>query len=202
MKKILLVIAFLNFSFAFSQCTITGADQLQVGERQVYKATGNEDSCTDCYQWIYQDQKFLLENDTHQSEITLKGAVPGEAVLALEIDTKNGKLKCKKTVKVIAPTTNILAGDLLKCDIPVEAFKEIRVANDKVAFEPETSEKKYTYLWTVTYRGGAKKVSSDQKPQFDFSNGNVIDNVELQVTFDRCTKKISKSYDTNFWYFF
>ena len=31
---------------------------------------------------------------------------------------------------------------------------------------------------------------------------NVIDYVELQVKMGVCIKKISKSYDTNFWYFF
>lgn len=201
MKKFLFFLAVLNFSFASSQCTIDGADQLQVGERQVYKATTAAAPCENCYEWIYLDQKVLLENGTHQSEITLKGAVPGEAVLNLELKTKNGKTKCKKMVKVIAPTSNILPGDSAKCDLPVEAFKEIRAGDHQVVFEPETSDTNYTYLWTVTYRDGSQKTSSDRKARFSYM-GSVIDNVEMKVTFEKCTKKISKNYDTNFWYFF
>ena len=64
MKKILFLTVLLNSIFAFSQCTITGADQLQVGERQVYTATNSEADCESCYQWTYLDQKIILESDT------------------------------------------------------------------------------------------------------------------------------------------
>lgn len=202
MKKSLLLINVLLINLFYSQCTISGADQIQVGERQVYHANEIEPACTDCYHWTYLDQKVLLENDTNSKEITLKGAVPGEAVLSLQIKANGGNQKCQKSLAVIAPTSNLIAGDAAKCEIPVQVFKETRVEGNKVQFEPETGEGKYTYLWTVTYRNGSKKTSADKKAQFDYSMQSVIDSVELLVKKDVCSKKISKSYDTNFWYFF
>ena len=202
MKKFLFAITLLNFSFGFAQCTITGADQLQVGERQIYTATSSDPECADCYRWSYMDQKILLESDTQKNDLTIKGAVPGEALLSLEIKTKNGTVKCDKLIKVIAPTSNILTNDNVKCDIGVTSFKEVRVADNKVSFEPENTDKNLSYSWTVFYRGGTIKKSTDKKPQFDYSDNHVIDKVEMEVFLNRCSTKFSKSYDTNFWYFF
>ena len=202
MKAILFLIALLNSCFAFSQCLIAGSDQIQVGERKIYEADETESDCNDCYQWTYHDQKVLLETDTHRKQITLKGAVPGEAVLFLEISTKEGNQKCQKSVNVISPTTNLIAGDAAKCKIAVEAFKETRIKDNVVQFEPEIADDQSTFLWTVTYRNGSKKTSADRKATFDYSMQNVINEVELKVKVDLCSKKISKTYDTNFWYFF
>ncbi len=199
MKKNLLFISLFLFSFFYSQCIISGSDQIEVGERQIYKATETEILCSNCYQWTYLDQKVLLENDDNQNEITLKGSVPGESILSLEI---NGKTKCQKSISVIAPTKNLTVGDSGKCDIALEVFKETRLEGDKVLFEPEIGEGKFTFLWTVHYRNGFKKTATDKAAQFDYSVQNVIDYVELQVKMGVCIKKISKSYDTNFWYFF
>lgn len=202
MKKKLLFINLLLFNFFYSQCTISGADQIQVGERQAYQATDIGFSCTDCHEWSHLDQKVFLENDTKGSEIILKGALPGEATLKLEVLAKGGNLKCQKSITVIAPTKNLVAGAVEKCNIDLEAFFETRIEGNKVMFEPEIDEGKVTYLWTVTYRSGSIKTSTDKKPQFDYSNQEVIDLVELQVKKEVCTKKVSKMYDTNFWYFF
>lgn len=144
----------------------------------------------------------MLENDINGKEITLKGAVPGEAVLSLEIKANGGNQKCQKSLTVIAPTTNLIPGDAGKCEIPVQVFKEIRIENNKVQFEPESADGKYTYLWTVTYRDGTKKTSANKIAQFEFSMQSVIDSVELLVKKEVCSKKVSKTYDTNFWYFF
>ena len=84
----------------------------------------------------------------------------------------------------------------------MEAFKEIKVGEKKVAFEAESAEENYTYLWTAFYRDGTQKTSTDRKPQFDVTNDHVIDRLELQITLKSCTKKILKSYHSNFWYFF
>jgi hypothetical protein len=90
MKKMLLFIVLLTFCFGFDQCVISGPDQIQVGERQVYKETENNLSCNDCYEWSYLDQKVLLESNSSSNEITLKGSLPGEAILSLEIKGKEG----------------------------------------------------------------------------------------------------------------
>lgn len=202
MKKNLLFISLFLFNFFYSQCTISGADVIEVGSRQAYQATDIGFSCTDCHQWSHLDQKVFLENETYGSEIILKGALPGEATLKLEVLAKEGNLKCQKSITVIAPTRNLVAGEIAKCDIPLENFFETRIEGNKVMFEPEIDEGKVTYLWTVTYRSGSIKTSTDKKPQFDYSNQEVIDLVELQVKKEVCTKKVSKTYDINFWYFF
>lgn len=202
MKKTLLIISVFLFNFFYSQCTISGADVIEVGSRQTYQATDIDFSCTDCFEWTYLDQKVLLENDTNSKEITLKGAVPGEAILSLEVAAKGGNLKCQKSITVIAPTTNLVAGETEKCNISVEVFKETKIEGDKVQFEPEAAEGKFSYLWTVNYRNGTVKKSDKKIAQFDYSMQNVIDSVELLVKKEVCTKTISKKYDTNFWYFF
>lgn len=202
MKKFLLFFAVLNFSILFSQCAITGAETIEVGEKQIYKVTGQGDICADCYEWSYPDQKIIFEGETNKSEIKLKGSVPGDAVFSVKINSINNPLKCSKQIKVIEPTTNFRAGDNEKCEIQVEAFKEIKVGEKKVAFEAETAEENYTYLWTAFYRDGTQKKSTHRKPQFEVTNDHVIDKVEVQVTLKTCTKKISKSYHSNFWYFF
>lgn len=201
MQKIYVFFCSVFFVFNFAQCTIDGSDQIQVGEKQNYFAAKNQD-CKDCYQWIHLDQKVILESDTNKNEITLKGTVPGEAILFLEIASEKGISKCQKLIQVTVPTTEILPAHSSKCDLAIDSFREIRVAGNQVIFEPETSENNLTYLWTVTYRSGAKKVSSARKAGFEYSNDDVIDHVDLKVVFNKCIKKISKVYDANFWYFF
>lgn len=202
MKKFLLSLAVLNFGILFSQCTITGAETVEVGEKQIYKVTAQGDVCVDCYEWSYPDQKIIFEGETNKVEIKVKGSVPGDAVFSVKINAKTNPVKCSKQITVIEPATKFRAGDTEKCEIPVEVFKEIKVGEKKVAFEAESAEENYTYLWTAFYRDGTQKTSSDRKPQFEVTNDHVIDKVELQVTLKTCTKKILKSYQSNFWYFF
>ena len=202
MKNFLLFSAILNFTILFSQCTITGPETIEVGEKQVYKVTGQVEVCADCYEWIYLDEKIIFEGDTNKNEVKIKGSVPGDAVFSAAINSKNNPLKCNKQIKIIEPTTKFRAGDTEKCDIPVEVFNEKRSSEKIIVFEAETTEKNYTYLWTVTYRDGTKKTSSNQKGEFEVTNNHVIDQMELQVSLNGCTKKISKSYHVNFWYFF
>ena len=115
---------------------------------------------------------------------------------------KNGKAKCEKLIEVIVPTSNTISNDNVKCDLAVNSFKEVRAIDKMVVFEPETSETNLKLNWTVTYRNGEIRKSSEIKPKFDYSNDHVIDKVEMEVFLNRCTAKISKSYNANFWYFF
>ncbi len=192
----------LNFVVASAQCTIVGADQIQVGERQNYSVMNAAENCVNCYQWTHLDQKIILESDTKANPLTLKGAVPGKAKLSLEIRGANALAKCSKVIKVIAPTSNVLTVNEPKCNILVDGFKEIRVSNNVVSFEPNTTESGFSYKWTVIYRSGNEKISTDKKGTFDFSNDNVIDKVELEILVNQCTKTITKTYNNYFWWFF
>ena len=202
MKKFILVIALLFYAGLFSQCNIIGADQIQVGERQNYTAEISADSTVNNYEWIYLDQKMIPQNDLNQNVLTVKGSVPGKSVLSLKIKAAGKTYNCKKSIEVIAPLSVALDVNAQKCDIEIEAFKEIRVSNTTVAFEAIAAVNSFTYQWTIHYRNGSKKVSNEKVGKFDYSNENVIDQVDLNITDKKCTKKISKTYNYNFWYFF
>lgn len=202
MKKLLFLLAVLNFSFAISQCAITGADQVQVGERQNFTAEISADSKANSYEWIYLNQKMIPQSELNQNVLTVKGSVPGKSVLSLEIKTAAGISKCEKSIEVIAPLSVALDINAQKCNIEIDAFKEVRISDNNVAFEAIGPNNNFNYQWTVHYRNGSKKVSNEKVGTFDFSNEKVIDLVELNITDKKCTKKISKTYNHNFWYFF
>lgn len=202
MKKLLLLLAVLNFSFAISQCTITGADQVQVGERQTYSVEVSKDLLANSYEWIYMDQKMIPQSELNLNALTVRGSVPGKSVLSLEIKTAAGTSKCEKSIEVIAPLSVSLDSNAQKCNIEIDAFKEVRISDTNVALEAIAPNNNFNYQWTVHYRNGSKKVSNEKVGTFDFSNEKVIDLVELNVTDKQCTKKISKTYNHNFWYFF
>ena len=61
MKKYFLIFGLLSFMFSSAQCTIIGADQVQVGERQTYSVENGMADCSDCYEWSYLDQKIILD---------------------------------------------------------------------------------------------------------------------------------------------
>ena len=123
-----------------------------------------------------------------QYVLTVKGSVPGKSVLSLKIKAAGKTSNCNKSIEVIAPLSVSLDVNAQKCDIEIEAFKEIRVSNTIVAFEAIAADNSFTYQWTIHYRNGSKKVSNDK--------------VDLDITDKKCTKKISKTYNHNFWYFF
>jgi len=201
MKKNLLFLAILNFSFAFSQCTISGADEVQVGERQIYTAEIMADELENSYEWIYLDQKVIPEGDLLQKSLIVKGSVPGTSVLSLQITKNKDRVKCQKTIKVIAPKSTVFPGEP-NCDIKVLSFSETRTSNSSVVFEPDYIDKNYSYKWIVTYRSGRVENSAESKGTFKYANDNVIDKVELHIVAGLCSKNIVKPYETNFWYFF
>ncbi|WP_313504364.1 hypothetical protein [Kaistella carnis] len=202
MKKLSLLLAVLNFSFAISQCTITGAAQVQVGERQTYSVEVSKDLPANSYEWIYMDQKMIPQSELNLNSLTVKGSVPGKSVLSLEIKTAAGTSKCEKSIEVIAPLSVSFDSNAQKCNIEIDAFKEVRISDTNVALEAIAPNNNFNYQWTVHYRNGSKKVSNEKVGTFAFSNEKVIDLVELNVTDKKCTKKISKTYNHNFWYFF
>jgi hypothetical protein len=198
MKKSLLFIALLNFSFVFSQCTISGADQIQVGERQNYTAEIRADYAPNSYQWIYLDQKIIPQSEVDQNFLIAKGSDLGKSMLTLEIKNAKGKIKCQKEITVIAPIANVFQ-ETSNCN-DIVSFKEIKISNETVVFEPNSSEGKYTYNWVVSYRSGKKDLSDQKSGKFTYSNQDLIDQVELVIKDGKCSKKITKTYDTNFWY--
>lgn len=202
MKNLTFLFAMLSFSLFSAQCVIKGPDQVQVGEKQLYTVDSNQEPCTNCLQWKHDDQNLIFETETNIPQVTIKGSVPGTAVLSVEGKSATGLLKCEKTIQIIAPLESILAPEKVECDIKVEELREFKTAQNKVTFESAPVGKNYTYTWTVTYRSGEKKISTDKTPQFDFSNENVISEVELKVNTPKCTRKLSKSYNDYFWYFF
>lgn len=202
MKNLLCFLALFIFGFISAQCVITGADQLQVGEKQVYTVALDSGSCEDCYRWSHEGQNIIFESGTRISEVTLKGAVPGKAIVNLNLKLPRGSQKCEKVISVIAPLTSILIPATKDCDIRVEGIKEFKSGSNTVTFEAGETGSDQAYMWTVTYRSGVTKSSRATSPQFDFSDNNVISSVALQVTTKNCARTLSKNYHDNFWYFF
>jgi hypothetical protein len=61
MKKFLLLFAVWN-GILSAQCTITGAETIEVGEKQIYKVTGQGDVCADCFEWdLFSKQSFIIK---------------------------------------------------------------------------------------------------------------------------------------------
>lgn len=201
MKKNVVLFALFSFALGFSQCTISGADEIQVGERVKYTAEITADVSSNAYEWVYLDQKIIPEGNLNQKSLTVKGSDLGKSKLSLEIKNETETLKCQKVITVIAPKTN-LSPNSSSCDLKVDGFIEKRISNDTVVFEPLTAETKYSYNWIVTYRSGKKETSANKAGSFNYSNQNIIDQVELEIKEGYCSKKLSKAYDTNFWYFF
>ena len=202
MKNFVSILALFIFGIFSAQCVIRGADQLQVGEKEIYTGGNDGGSCADCFQWSHEDQNVIFESGTRISEVTLKGAVPGKALIKLNLKLPGGSQKCEKVIDVIAPLTSTLIPAPKDCDIKVEGLKEFKRGANNVTFEAGETGNNQSYTWTVTYRSGVTKTSRDKTPQFDFSNNNVITSVALKVTTKNCTRNLSKTYHDNFWYFF
>lgn len=202
MKNLTFFFALLSFSLLSSQCVIKGADQIQVGEKQMYTLDSVPETCANCLQWKHDDQKVIFETETNIPQVTIKGAVMGNAVLFLDLKSSTGMVKCEKIIEVIPPMESTLIPEQVKCDIEINELREFKSAPNKVYFESSQAGNNYTYQWTVFYRSGEKKMSAAKNPQFDFSNENVISMIELKVTTPSCTRKLSKAYNDYFWYFF
>lgn len=183
-----------------SQCTISGPDQIQIGERQVYKAESTTVNCENCFEWTHLDQKIILETATDRNPLTVKGTVIGDAVLSLKIILPDEVLNCSKVIKVIEPTSTIIDNSP-KCIIEVESIIEKVIAENQVVFEANVPEDNFPFHWKVFYRNGTQTVSELQKPTFEFSVENPIDKVELMVGTNKCNKYIVKKYHEFFWFF-
>ncbi len=202
MKNFLLLAALFLFSKGFAQCEISGPDVVRVGEKAEYTAKVFE-PCTGCYTWFYPDQNIYLEGDLKSEKVTVKGAVPGEAVLTFRIQkTKKVQMKCAKTIKIAEADKVSTEPDAANCEIPESAISEKRISDTVVEFATDPVQPNFTYRWTVTYKSGEKKTISGKSSQFSFSHQNVINAVELEIFVNKCSKKITKTYYDNFWYFF
>lgn len=200
MKKVILLITLFSYLGLFAQCKISGPDQLQVGERQIYTAEKADPSCENCFEWSHLDQQIILETATNANPLTVKGTVTGDAVLSLKISLPDEILTCKKVIKVIEPTSTIMDNSH-KCIIEVDSIIEKVISENQVIFEASISADNMPLKWTLFYRNGTQKVSDQHKPTFEFSTGNPIDKVELMVGTKKCNKSIVKSYHKFFWFF-
>ena len=201
MQKLTCLIMFLLFLNAPAQCRITGADVIQVGERQVYQLEGEEGACAECVQWTYLDQRILLESDPGFRKLSVKGSLPGISVLYAEIKTDHGLFKCEKTIEVIAPTTPVIPADA-DCKLEMDSLAQKKLSAGLVEFSARVKGSGVSHLWSVHYRSGAVQKSSDVHPKFTYTPEDVIDRVEVKVSTENCFRILTKSYDVNFWHFF
>lgn len=201
MKKIFILAVLAIFSQAAAQCVITGADEVAVGATAEYSA--NVDSaCATCYSWHYPDQNIYLEGNLHSNRVTVKGALPGKAILTFKIAEGKKKRECQKEISVVKATVVSLAPEVVNCNLPTPEIAEKRITNTVVEFQASGEDSPAAHRWTVFYKSGQQSTKDGKTAQFNFGTANVIDKVEVELSIDKCTKKVAKIYNENFWYFF
>lgn len=216
MKNLFLALALFTFTGAFSQCEISGADQLKVGEIQSYSVDNSVAQCEDCHLWSMVRGAGTLSGLVKKKTISVKGLVAGQATLNVNVATADGDVKCSKTIEVLEnqgqETTkegvNPLIGEVPSqgqspaCDVDFSEFVEVKNSDEMVTFVPLNTDKQYKYEWTAIYVNGEQKVQNEKNPSFIYSKGNGIIHLTLIVTSASCTRTIQKSYQPNFWMFF
>ncbi len=216
MKNLFLALALFTFTGAFSQCTISGADQIKVGEIQSYSADNSVAQCEDCHLWAMERGAATLSGLVKKKTITVKGLAPGQANLGVTVVTADGEVKCSKTIDVtenqLGETTeevgNPLIGEVKPqgqssgCDVDFSEFAEVKNSDEMVSFVPLNTDKQYKYEWTAVYVNGDQKIKTAKNPSFIYSKGNGIIHLTLVVTSASCTRTIQKRYQPNFWMFF
>lgn len=200
MKKFCAIIFSCFVILCSAQCNIIGNDTLQIGERRNYTIEVNPENAG--FQWGHNGQKVIFESATTIPTVVIKGAVVGEALLELKVNTSTSEFSCKKLVNVIIPRDREILPQPAGCAINIEGIKEIKTNADTVRFEAIRAETTGKYLWTVHYRNGQTKVSTEKSPTFSYTFEQVISAVDLQITSDVCVKKMTKNYHDNYWYFF
>lgn len=200
MKTILFIFAFLISPLVAAQCEIAGSDQIQTGERTTLRATISSPACDGCGQWSYDGQNVLLEGDTKQNEITIKGALPGTADIEYTAKAGDEAQKCTKTVHIKIPKTETVT-NLKPCAIEINEFTVNGNGDDTATFRVASSPASYRFRWAATYSDGSQKLSSEPEPRFGFTNENLITTVRMQIIAGDCTRTISKTYDPYFWWF-
>ena len=197
MKKTYTLFALILFIFGAAQCTIQGPAQLQIGDKQIYSIAEKPANCTDCFQWAHGDQKIILEGNTQRDSLIIKGAVPGNAILSLNVKSAEGVLKCQKTIEVVAGKELYLNSE--KCKIDVSSFSFVKNPEGIIVFKPAETNHAYSYDWTIFYGDGTKQTSKEINPQFKVSAQMPIVKVELIVSSVQCTRRIVANYQSYFW---
>ena len=197
MKRFSFLFLLLSFVGISAQCIIEGPASLQVGEKQIYTVLDKSVSCSTCYQWSHGDQKIILDSNTNKDSLLVKGAVPGNAVLSLNFTKPEGFEKCEKTIQITAGKELRLTTE--KCKIAVSEIKFVKSGDKLVTFSPAETLPNYMYSWSVIYADGTKQTSREKNPQIKVSSEMPIMKVDLVISSDQCTRKISTNYESYFW---
>ena len=201
MKKILLLLTFLSFTYGFAQCYIEGNSSITVGETETYTLKNNAGQCTDCHHWSTFARNVTLQGDVKQSIIKVNAQGAGQFILSMDMLSPRGKVQCSKVIDVVPkPSAEIYNSPT--CDIGTEGFKEVKVSDGVVSFVPAKTEGSLKYEWTAVYDNGDEIKSAEHTPKFSYSKENGIKTLMLRVTSSKCMRTFTKTYDANYWKFY
>lgn len=201
MKKILLLLTFLSFTYGFAQCYIEGNSSITVGETETYTLKNNAGQCTDCHHWSTFARNVTLQGDVKQSIIKVNAHGAGQFILSMDMLSPRGKVQCSKVIDVVPkPSAEIYNSPV--CDIGTEGFKEVKISDGTVSFVPSKAETHLKYEWTAEYDNGEKKISAESAAQFAYSKEKGIRSVSLKVYTSKCMRTFTKTYDANYWRFY
>ncbi|SFJ14017.1 hypothetical protein SAMN05421638_2284 [Kaistella treverensis] len=202
MKKILFFFTILSYTAVFSQCYIEGKSVINVGESQVYTVKNNTAKCDDCHTWSSLDNIISLDGNLKQSKLQVKGISGGSTLLAMEMDSDKGLLKCYKTIRVISALPKKLSAVAEECDFDINGFKEMKANDSTVSYAPDNLVENLKYTWIAEYENGEQKSTNEPKANFNFTKENGIKALKLNVKSAHCVRDFTKIYDANYWDFY
>lgn len=196
MKKIIFIIINFIIIQSYAQCNII-FNNVTPEREEISFIVDTKAQCDDCYLWTAPNLQILGSNK--QNKVTIKATDTDNKEISVLLLTSDGTKECKKILennieeKPIAQAT--------KCGISIKDFKEVKVDKTTISFFPSENRTDYSYRWTVIYKNGDKKESTEKIPQFSISKENNIVTTKLQIMSKSpiCTSAISKDYQDAFW---
>lgn len=197
MKKIIFIVAHFIIVQTYAQCNIV-ADNANAQNEEKSFTVDTKAQCDDCYLWTAPTLQILGNNK--QNKVTVKNINTESSEISVLVLTADGIKECKKTLETTSSETPI--PQTTKCGITIKDFKEVQVDSETLSFFPNENQFDYSYRWTVVYKNGDKKESSEKIPQFNISENNNITDTKLQVISKSpiCSITISKNYPDSFWF--
>lgn len=204
MKKIILAVLLMTSASAFSQCNILGKSSIGVSEPEIYAIENTPAQCKECHLWVNVGGNSTIESDNKLNSIKLKGKAGGREILSLTMLTPSGIIQCSKNIEILDATKIAKSEPKAPndCDIDVNDFKEVKYSEGVVSFFPSKTANEYKYTWVATYFNGEKSESNEKVPQFPYTKANGIEKINLKIVSKKCIRNSSKTYDSNYWFFF
>lgn len=205
MRKLLITVLLGMATIVYAQCKIQGNEILEVGELATYAVSVEQGAqCEECHQWNIIGNA-VMSGDSRKDYINIFADKAGTVQLNAIVLTSKGIEQCSKEINASSSNKSgneNIVKPLVKCNISIDNFKEVKYDDKTVAIFPSSRMNNYKYLWEVYYSNGTKKMSEDKISTFEYTPKNYIQKIEVKIISDRCMKKLTKKYDRMYWKIF